>query len=102
MRVRDAAALALVVATLVAAAGCQRSIFRQYEYEEEIYLKLDGSATVMVNASIPALIALRGVDLDPNPLARVDRAKVRAFYESPVARVTRASPPWRGRGQQAG
>ena len=100
MRVRDAAALALVVATLVAAAGCQRSIFRQYEYEEEIYLKLDGSATVMVNTSIPALIALRGIDLDPSPSAPVDRAKVRAFYESPVARVTRVSPPWRRHGRQ--
>ena len=100
MRVRDAAALALVVATLVVAAGCQRSIFRQYEYEEEIYLKLDGSATVLVNTSIPALIALRGIDLDPASTARVDRSKIKAFYESPVARVTRVSPPWRRQGRQ--
>ena len=45
----------------------------QYEYEEEIYLELDGSATVVVNASIPALVALRGLPLDPNPEARIDR-----------------------------
>jgi hypothetical protein len=100
MRVRDAAALVLVVATLVAAAGCQRWFFRQYEYEEEIYLKLDGSASVLVNTSVPALIALRGIDLDPSPSARVDRAKVRAFYESPVAQVARVSRPWRRNGRQ--
>jgi hypothetical protein len=102
MRVRDAAAplrllwLLLVLATT--AAGCQQSIFRQYEYEEEIYLKLDGSATVIVNASIPALVALRGFDLDPE--APVDRDKVRALYDSPDARVVRVSNPWRRKGRR--
>lgn len=102
MRVRDAAAplrlllLLLVLATL--AGGCQQSIFRQYEYEEEIYLKLDGSATVIVNASVPALVALRGLDLDPE--APVDRDKVRTLYESADAHVVRVSNPWRRKGRR--
>ena len=40
-----------------------------YEYEEELYLGLDGSATLNVNASVPALVALRGVDLNQSARA---------------------------------
>jgi hypothetical protein len=91
------AALAAVV--LVAAAGstaCKDGLLgRQYEYEEDLYLSLDGTATLVVNASIPALIALRGLDLDPSQSTRLDRARVRALYESAVTEVTRVSPPWR-------
>jgi hypothetical protein len=60
---------------------------RKYEYEEDIYLSLDGSATVYVNGSVPALVALRGLDLDVDPRARLDRTAVRAMFESPVAHV---------------
>jgi hypothetical protein len=84
----------------VIAGSCQRSIFRQYEYEEEIYLKLDGSATVMINSSLAALIALRGLDENPDPVARPDRDKIRAFYASPAVQVTRVSPPWRRFGRR--
>ena len=38
---------------------------RQYEYEEDLYLALDGSATLVVNASVPALVALRGSPARP-------------------------------------
>jgi len=83
--------LAAIVLAAAAAmlAGCSGTsgLFRQYEYEEEIYLSLDGSATVYVNSSVPALDALRGATLDPKPSARVDRDAVRAFYSSPVTRV---------------
>ena len=49
-------ALSLLV---LAAAACSGSgFFRQYEYEEEVYLALAGTATVFVNASVPALVAL--------------------------------------------
>ena len=40
---------------------------RSNEYEEDIYLALDGSADVVVNASVPALVALRGLDLSLDP-----------------------------------
>ena len=72
----------------------------EYEYEEDIYLDLDGSATVMVNASIPALVALRGLPLDPSARARIDREAIRAAYHSPVTRVTRISRPWRRHGRR--
>ncbi len=82
----------LVAAASIVAGGCRGGGFaRQYEYEEEMYLSLDGSATVYVNASVPALVELRGVDLDVNPRARLDRTRLRALYASPVVTVTRVS-----------
>jgi hypothetical protein len=84
-----------------AAAACNGRIFgKQYEYEEDLYLSLDGSATLIVNASIPALVALRGLPFDPSSSAPLDLTKVRAAYESPVTKVTRVSPPWRRGGRR--
>jgi len=60
---------------------------RKYEYEEEVYVDLDGSATVYVNASVPALVALRGLELPLDPTARLDRGRVGAAFESPVTHV---------------
>jgi hypothetical protein len=71
----------------IVAASCRGTFSRKYEYEEDVYLNVDGSATVYVNASLPALVALRGVDLDTNPRARFDRRKVRAIFESPHTEV---------------
>jgi hypothetical protein len=82
--------LALLVAVLLS--GCGGGLLKkEYEYEEELYLSLDGSATLNVNASVPALVALRGADLDVNPRARLDRARVRALFEGPGVEVTRVS-----------
>ena len=53
-------AFALVLVAVLASIACGNVIARKYEYEEEIFLALDGSATVYVNASVPALVALRG------------------------------------------
>ena len=75
----------------VAAHACGGSLFRQYEYEEEVYLSLDGTATVYVNSSIAALNALRGTTFDTSPTARVDTAGVRAFYTGAQTRVVRVS-----------
>ncbi len=74
-------------------------LVRQYEYEEEIYLSLDGSASVHVNASVPALVNLRGLDLDTRPNARLDRAQVRKLYEAPGVDVLRVST-WRRLGRR--
>src|SRR6185503_5442774 len=52
------------------------------------YPALDGSATLYINASIPALVALRGVDLDINPRARFDHRKVRALFAAAGFKVT--------------
>lgn len=67
--------------------ACGNVIARKYEYEEEIFLRLDGSATVYVNASVPALVALRGVSLPLDPAARLDRIAVRDLYQTPVTQV---------------
>jgi hypothetical protein len=67
-------------------------LFRQYEYEEDVYLSLDGSATVYVNSSLAAVNALRGSSFDPR--ARVDTDAVRAYYSSPVTRAGRVKE-WR-------
>lgn len=69
------------------ASACTNVLSRKYEYEEEIFLELDGSATVYVNAAVPALVALRGAPLPVDPAARLDRTVVRDFFQSPEARV---------------
>ena len=80
--------LALAAAALAASVACSGSgLFRQYEYEEEMYLSLDGTATIYVNASINALNALRGTSFDVTPNALVDRDAVRAFFTTPVTHV---------------
>ena len=81
----------IALAATVAAAGCGGVLKKQYEYEEELYLSLDGSATLSVNASVPALVALRGIDLNVSSRARFDRDRLRAFYEGPGATLTAVS-----------
>jgi len=73
---------------------------REYEYEEEIYLKVDGSATVVVNTSLAALSALRGAPSFDDGDAGVDRDAVRKFFQSPVSEVTRVSRPWERHGRK--
>ena len=80
------AAAALIAA---ATAACGGSPFRQYEYEEDIYLSLDGAATVYVNSSVAALDALRGAAFDTRPSATIDRERVRAFFSTPLTRPAR-------------
>jgi hypothetical protein len=90
MRIRAVVAVAalLLAATAAAACGGGRGLFRQYEYEEEIYLSLDGTATMYVNSSVAALNALRGTTFEVSPIARVDRQRVRDFFTSPDTHVT--------------
>ncbi len=95
-----------VVAT---AAACRRrmavsacgggGLVKQYQYDEDIYLSVDGSATIYLNASVPALVNLRGLDLDIRPTANVDRAKIRSLFTTEATRVTRVSR-WRRFGRQ--
>jgi hypothetical protein len=97
----DALAAALVAAC-VASAGCGGGLFgKVYEYEEDLYISLDGTADVIVNTSIPALAVLRGLDVDQPADSRVDRRdKIRQLYQSPVTSVTRVSRPWRRNGRE--
>jgi len=69
-------------------AGCQKlGLAKQYEYDERVELSLDGSAIVDINASIPALVALRGATLSVDPEARFDRQAFRRLYEGPGVTV---------------
>ena len=77
--------IAVVVVTALCAACGGGVLTREYEYEEELYLALDGSATLNVNASVASLVALRGVDLPVDPAARIDREKVRRLFTAPGA-----------------
>jgi hypothetical protein len=99
-RTRSRAIAVALVAVCIASSGCGGGFFgKVYEYEEDLYISLDGSADVIVNASIPALAMLRGLDIEFDSAARVDREQIRALYQSPVTRVTRVSRPWRRNGR---
>lgn len=95
---RRAFALAALACLLVT--SCARPFGRQYEYEEEIYVGLDGSATVIVNSSMAALKALHGLDVPLDTAVAIDRARIRQLYSSPVTSVTRVSRPWRRDGRR--
>jgi hypothetical protein len=95
-----AAAVAILLA-LAASAACGGRVFgKVYEYEEDVHLSLDGAADIIVNASIPALVMLRGFDLPLDPAARLDPGRIRAAFESPLTEVTRVSRPWRRQGRR--
>ena len=84
---RAALVIALACAAAVTACGGGGLFRQQYEYEEEIYLQLDGSATAYVNASVPALVALHGASLNIDPRSRPDREAVRSLFEQAGVRV---------------
>jgi hypothetical protein len=80
--IRAALSIAMIAAAL-ATAGCDRLRRETFEYEEELYLSIDGSAVVTVSASEAALVALRGIDLRTGAHARPDRESLRAFFDGP-------------------
>lgn len=81
-------------------ASCTNPLARQYEYEEQLYLKVDGSATVVVDASLPALVLLRGASFDPSLNGPTDRAAVRRLYESAGCPIDSVSRLWERRGRR--
>jgi hypothetical protein len=91
MRIRARAGLIAWLVIVLAGCSGARLLFRQYEYEEDVYVSLDGSATVYVNSSIPGLNALRGTAFDDSPAARLDRAALRDYYSTPNTHVARIS-----------
>ncbi len=85
-------AAALLMALLaLTASGCGRGLLRQFEYDEDVYLALDGTATIYVNGSLAAFVALRGADFDIRPAARFDKDRIAAFFASPGVRVVRVT-----------
>src|SRR4026208_860646 len=78
--------LTLLVACSILGTACGSGggiLGKEYEYEEELRLYVDGSAGMDLSPSIAALVALRGSDWDPNPDLDVDRDEVRSMFQGP-------------------
>jgi hypothetical protein len=99
MHARPARAV-LLLAMVGLLAACRNPLGRQYEYEEQIYLGTDGSATLVLNASIPALVALHDLPLDPSPRSAVDRDQVRRLFANAGCSDVRVGQPWIRRGRR--
>jgi hypothetical protein len=83
-----------------AAAGCTNPLVRQYEYEEQLYLDVDGSAELVIDSSIAALVALRNLPLDASPAQAVDRERVRALFDDPACGDVTVNRPWTRHGRR--
>lgn len=93
---------AVVVVAFEACSGARPALLApDYEYEEDLTLRLDGSATLVVNASIPALAALHGIRLNGDPKTRADVLKneARSAFTTPYSEVTSVSV-WTRRGRR--
>lgn len=86
-RIVRACAALVAAALLSTACGGAGVLTPRYEYEEDLYPALDGSATLYVNASLASLVALRGLDLPTDPKARIDRPAIRKLYQAPGVEV---------------
>ena len=103
VRVRVSKPQALMVCLAVvalSATSCANPLARQYEYDEQTYLAIDGSATVVLSASVAALVSMRGLPLDPSPQARISSDDVRRVFEAAGCEVERAARPWRRNGRR--
>jgi hypothetical protein len=88
MRIRSVLAL---LAAIVLSACSGGGLFKAYEYEEEMYLSLDGTAILYVNSSVSALNALRGAQFDIDPAKAPDRETLRQYFSSSYAQVSRVT-----------
>jgi hypothetical protein len=98
MRRRVARAAVLLAFGLTAA--CSNPLGKQYEYEEQLYLSVNGAATMAIDTSVPALVALHHVPLDPAPRARLDREDVRKIFLSSQCSDVRVGQPWIRKGRR--
>lgn len=96
-RFAPAAALAIAILTI---AACSSPFGKQYEYEEQIYLSIDGRATVVIDASIPSLVALHRLPLDPSLSSGVDRDQVRRLFATAGCDDVRVGQPWVRQGRR--
>ena len=90
----------IAAAAAMAISACANPFGPHYEYEEQVYVSVDGQATVSVDASLPALVALRGAAIDPSVDGKTDRDAIRRVYESGGCRVDDVSRFWQRNGRR--
>jgi hypothetical protein len=100
MRVWAWMAAGIVGLGSLAAAGCSNPLGVEYEYDEQLYLGTNGSADLVINASIPAFVALRGLPLNPDPSVPVDRDQVRQAFSDPGCGEVTVNRPWMRNGRR--
>ena len=95
-----AALLAALILSFASACGGSGLFGKQYEYEEDLTLGLDGRATVVVNASLASLATLRGLPVPVDSATRLKTDEIRALFTSPATEVIRVSRPWMRKGRR--
>lgn len=96
------AARVLIAIAIAATSACStwNPFAARYEYEEQVYLSVDGRATIVVDASLPALVSLRGVAIEPSSFASIDRDAIRKIVETAGCRVDSVSRLWTRSGRR--
>lgn len=84
----------------VMATACSNPLGPKYEYEEQTYLKVDGSATVLIDASLAALVALRNLPVDTQSAATIDRDRLRTLFGASGCGEVRVGQPWVRQGRR--
>jgi len=77
--------LSLLAACSILGSACAGGglLGKEFEYEEELRLYVDGSARMDLSSSVAALVALRGFELDSDPAVEIDRTKIRELFAGP-------------------
>ena len=95
----DRIAICVFLAALLGSA-CANPFAPQYEYEEQVYLEVDGRASVVIDTSLLALAALRGSAIDPAIATATDRNVVRRLVTAAGCQVDDVSRFWTRHGRQ--
>lgn len=80
-------------------AACSNPLAPQYEYAEQLYLGVDGSAELVVDSSIAALVALRNLPLDASPSSPVDRDAIQRLFSDAACGEVTVNRPWTRNGR---
>jgi hypothetical protein len=100
MIVRPARIAVVALAAACLSVSCANPFAPQYEYEEQVYLEVDGAASVVIDTSFAALVALRGGAIDPAIASAADRDAVRTFVTAAGCRVDNVSRFWTRHGRR--
>lgn len=83
----------------LALTGCRNPLGPQYEYAEQLYLGVDGSAELVVDSSIAALVALRNLPLEASSSSPVDRDAIQRLFSDAACGQVTVNRPWTRNGR---